>query len=97
MNARLERILASIGTPAHVDQETPREVILAMDVRRLRAEIAGQPAKAAKPAEPAAKPAEPAATPEDVPGVAAHRAHGGLTLAEQAAAAAITLARRGGA
>jgi hypothetical protein len=90
LSARLERILASIGTPAHIDQETPREVILALEVRRLRAELAGQPAKAAKPA-------EPAASPEDIPGVAAHQAHGGLTLAEQAAAAAITLARRGGA
>lgn len=38
MSARLERILASIGTPAHVDQETPRETILAIEVRRLQAE-----------------------------------------------------------
>lgn len=38
MSARLDRILASLGTPAHVDQETPRETILALEVRRLRGE-----------------------------------------------------------
>lgn len=40
MSDRLERILASIGTPAHVDQETPRETILVLEVRRLRSEHA---------------------------------------------------------
>ena len=41
MSERLERILASLGTPERIDQETPREIILAVEVRRLRAQWDG--------------------------------------------------------
>jgi NTP pyrophosphatase (non-canonical NTP hydrolase) len=41
VSERLERILASLGTPERIDQETPREIILAAEVRRLRAQWDG--------------------------------------------------------
>jgi NTP pyrophosphatase (non-canonical NTP hydrolase) len=78
---RLERILASIGTPERIDQETPREMVLAVEVRRLRAELAARC---------------PTCAALSIESVAAHRAHRGPTVAEQATAAAATLAAERG-
>ena len=81
MTERLERILASIGTPERIDQETPREMVLAVEVRRLRAELAARC---------------PTCAALSIESVAAHRAHRGPTVAEQATAAAATLAAERG-
>jgi NTP pyrophosphatase (non-canonical NTP hydrolase) len=137
---RLERILASLGTPERIDQETPREVVLACEVRRLRAQWVDLRAKvdaaqgevestylrtrephyagerdamglvqqwmdcAGEPAPPGCRTfrAEPAArcptcAALSIESVAAHRAHRGPTMAEQATAAAVTLAAERGA
>lgn len=82
MSERLERILASLGTPERIDQETPREMALAVEVRRLRAELAARC---------------PTCAALSIESVAAHRAHRGPTVAEQATAAAATLAAERGA
>jgi NTP pyrophosphatase (non-canonical NTP hydrolase) len=74
---RLERILASIPQPSPGEAPALREVVLAAEVRRLRAELAARC---------------PTCAALSIESVAAHRAHRGPTVAEQATAAALTLA-----
>jgi NTP pyrophosphatase (non-canonical NTP hydrolase) len=74
---RLERILASIPQPDAGETPALREVVLAVEVRRLRAELAARC---------------PTCAALSIESVAAHRAHRGPTVAEQATAAATTLA-----
>ena len=82
MSDRLERILASIPQPSPGEAPALREVVLAVEVRRLRAELAARC---------------PTCAALSIESVAAHRAHRGPTVAEQATAAALTLAAERGA
>ena len=82
MSDRLERILASIPQPSPGEAPALREVVLAAEVRRLRAELAARC---------------PTCAALSIESVAAHRAHRGPTVAEQATAAAATLAAERGA
>jgi len=82
VSERLERILASIPQPSPGEAPALREVVLAAEVRRLRAELAARC---------------PTCAALSIESVAAHRAHRGPTVAEQATAAAATLAAERGA